>query len=163
NVIGSVAKRLPPARRTGQSFSEERLRVRPPCLPRCFPRRHPLRWFRADRSLKRKRRREWRPFACASGFDAGTRLTVDDNDDLWRLLCAMTLNKVRQQARYHRRQKRDLAQERPIVETGSTADWHPAAPGPTPAEAAEFADQFAQLIAALDDEERQIVELKLQD
>ena len=37
-----------------------------------------------------------------------------------------------------------------------------AAAGPSPAEAAEFADQFQQLMVALDDEEWQHVDLKLQ-
>ena len=39
----------------------------------------------------------------------------------------------------------------------------PAAPGPTPDEAIEFADQFKQLLTSLDAEEQQIVHLKLQE
>ncbi len=40
--------------------------------------------------------------------------------------------------------------------------FEPAASGPTPAEAVAFTDQFQQLMAALDDEEQRLVDLKLQ-
>ena len=88
-----------------------------------------------------------------------------DSDGLWRLLCAITLTKIREQTRYHLRQKRGLDQEvhAAPTEAGDQTDWGLRAPGPTPAEAAEFADQFQQLLATLDEEERRIVELKLQD
>jgi RNA polymerase sigma factor (sigma-70 family) len=36
-------------------------------------------------------------------------------------------------------------------------------PRPTPAEAAEFADQFERLLAGLDEEAWQVVDLKLQE
>jgi len=32
-----------------------------------------------------------------------------DSEELWRLLCAITLTKVREQTRFHMRQKRGLA------------------------------------------------------
>lgn len=89
---------------------------------------------------------------------------LEDRDDLWRLLCTITLNKLRWQTRFHLAAKRSLKQEdgavhgAPIDEEGS-----PEAPGPTPAEAAEFSDQFRQLLSTLDEEEQQLVELKLQD
>lgn len=85
-----------------------------------------------------------------------------DAEELWRLLCAITLNKVREQTRFHLRQKRGLAQE-VHASDDSNASFPAAAAGPTPAEAAEFADQLEQLLASLDPEERQIVDLKLQD
>jgi RNA polymerase sigma-70 factor, ECF subfamily len=88
-----------------------------------------------------------------------------DSEGLWRLLCAITLTKVREQARFHQRKKRDLAQEMPFTMDDSDRDaarFEPAVSGPSPAEAVEFADQFQQLMLALDDEERQLVDLKLQ-
>jgi RNA polymerase sigma factor (sigma-70 family) len=92
---------------------------------------------------------------------------LPDSESLWRLLCAITLTKVREQTRYHLRQKRGLQQEvhAPVQldASGIAAGFDQVAPGPTPAEAAEFEDQFRQLLATLDDEERQIVDLKLQD
>ncbi len=87
-----------------------------------------------------------------------------DAEGLWGLLCAITLTKVREQTRFHLRQKRGLDRE------VHPADDSQAGPRlfqevdhePTPAEAAEFADQFAQLISGLDEEERQLVDYKLQ-
>jgi RNA polymerase sigma factor (sigma-70 family) len=88
-----------------------------------------------------------------------------DSESLWRLLCAITLTKVREQARFHQRRKRDLDQESPLATDSSqntAAGFEPAASGPTAAEADEFADQFQRLMASLDDEERRLVDLKLQ-
>jgi RNA polymerase sigma factor (sigma-70 family) len=92
---------------------------------------------------------------------------LGDSEDLWRLLCAITLTKVREQARYHGRHKRGMDQEvhglptadeeQTGIEAALTADE------PSPAEAVEFADYFEQLLASLDAEERQIVDLVLQD
>jgi RNA polymerase sigma factor (sigma-70 family) len=89
-----------------------------------------------------------------------------DSAALWSLLCAITLTKIRELTRYHLRRKRGLNREAHLAagsEDSGTGNAGPAAPGPSPAEAAEFADQFQQLLASLDAEERQIVELKLQD
>jgi RNA polymerase sigma factor (sigma-70 family) len=83
-----------------------------------------------------------------------------DSEELWRLLCAITLTKVREQARHHGRLKRGMDQE---VHAEAGAGFDQVAPGPTPAEAAEFADQFAQLLASMDEEERQMIDLKLQE
>ena len=87
-----------------------------------------------------------------------------DAEALWQLLCAITLKKVREQTRFHLRQKRGLDREtdrHPASSGGPTFD---AADGaPTPAEAAEFADQFERLLGSLDEEERKVVDLKLQE
>ncbi|HLJ93477.1 MAG TPA: sigma-70 family RNA polymerase sigma factor [Gemmataceae bacterium] len=85
---------------------------------------------------------------------------LSDSEGLWRLLCAITLAKVRELARYHGRQKRGFEQEVPLGK--SDEPFGLVAPGPSPAEAAEFADQFQQLMASLDEEERRFVDLKLQ-
>jgi RNA polymerase sigma factor (sigma-70 family) len=89
-----------------------------------------------------------------------------DSEDLWRLLCAITLTKVREQARFHLRQRRGLDREEQALPTSSddsVPGFHPIAPGPSPAEAVAFADQFQHVLAALDEEERQVVDLKLQE
>jgi RNA polymerase sigma factor (sigma-70 family) len=87
-----------------------------------------------------------------------------DSESLWRLLCAITLTKVREQSRFHLRKRRDIGQE---TSPDSSTQIKPASeavdPGPTPAEAAEFVDQFQSLIGSLEEEERQIVDLKLQE
>jgi len=91
---------------------------------------------------------------------------LQEEGSLWRLLCAITLTKIREKERFHRRQKRGLDREQPL---DPASDRSPAAlppPGkvvPSPAEAAEFAEQLAILLADLDDEQRAVAELKLQD
>src|SRR5262245_17674967 len=92
---------------------------------------------------------------------AGGEFHLADSNGLWRLLCAITLTKVREQARFHLRRRRDLGQEVSLDAVAGAA--HPAVAGPSPAEAAEFADQFRQLVSSLDAEEQQIVDLKLQE
>lgn len=96
----------------------------------------------------------------------GGEFQLEDSEGLWRLLCAITLTKIREQTRYHMRQKRGLDQEVNLAAPSgqdSAPSFDVAATGPTPAEATEFADQFQQLLASLDEEERQIVDLKLQE
>lgn len=96
----------------------------------------------------------------------GGEFHLSDSEGLWRLLCAITLTKVREQARFHLRRKRGLNQEVDPIPAGSQASpsvWHPADRGPTPQESAEFTDQLSQLLGSMDEEERQVVDLKLQD
>ena len=90
---------------------------------------------------------------------------LEDSEALWRLLCAITLTKVREQSRFHQRRKRGLDQEQPLaaVDDSAAGAAPPADPRPTPAETAEFADFFEQVMAGLDEEERQVVDLKLQE
>ena len=96
---------------------------------------------------------------------AAGQFQLADFESLWQLLCAITLTKVREQARFQLRQKRGLTrEEEPAVrDDQNTAGLQPVAAAPTPAEAAEFADQFEQLFASLDAEEQQVLLLKLQD
>ncbi len=85
-----------------------------------------------------------------------------DHDSLWRLLCAITVAKVREKARYHGRQKRSFEQERPL--DGSRVGAAPVeASEPTPAEAAEFADELQRLLADMDEEEREVVLLRIEE
>jgi RNA polymerase sigma factor (sigma-70 family) len=95
----------------------------------------------------------------------GGEFHLPDSEALWRVLCAITLTKVREQARFHGRQKRGMNKEVPLParDTTSSPAWDPIDPDPTPAEAAAFTEQFEHLLAGLDDEERQVVDLKLQD
>ena len=92
-----------------------------------------------------------------------------DPDGLWRLLCAITLTKVREQARFHLREKRNVNAEVRAASEGEDDAGGPRAPEPvaqglSPDEAALFSEQLERVFAALGDgEERQIVELRLQD
>jgi RNA polymerase sigma factor (sigma-70 family) len=96
----------------------------------------------------------------------GGEFRLPDSESLWQLLCAITLTKVREQARFHLRQKRDVGQE--VGGLGASGDEstvtrEPAAGGQDPGEAVAFADQFERLLGSLDPEERQLVDLKLQE
>ncbi len=96
----------------------------------------------------------------------GGEFQLADGDALWRLLCAIALTKAREQTRFHLRKKRGMDRETSLVrrpDDSSAPGIDAAAHGPTPAEAAEFADFFRQALAGLDDEERQVAELKLQE
>jgi RNA polymerase sigma factor (sigma-70 family) len=89
-----------------------------------------------------------------------------DAENLWALLCAITLTKVREQARFHLRQKRGLDREQQLdsdPQASGASRFEPIAPGPSPDEAAEFADQLQHVLASLDEEERQVVDLRLQE
>ncbi len=88
-----------------------------------------------------------------------------DGRRLWSLLCAITLTKVREKARYHLRGKRSVQRETappPEVDEGLPGRFEAVDREPSPADAAEFTDQFQQLLDALEPEQRQVVELKLQ-
>jgi RNA polymerase sigma factor (sigma-70 family) len=84
---------------------------------------------------------------------------------LWKILCFLTLTKVREQARFHRRRKRSVEQEHRLGATTDSADVALGVldPAAEPAEAAAVADEMEALLARLDEEERQVVALKLQD
>ena len=90
---------------------------------------------------------------------------LEDSEALWRLLCAITLTKAREQSRFHQRRKRGIDREQPLAAADdSTAGvTAPADPRPSPDEAVAFDDFFEQVMAGLDDEERQVVDLKLQE
>jgi len=87
---------------------------------------------------------------------------LEDAEALWRLLCAITVTKVKEQARFHTRKKRSLDREVPATDSQGAAIPIPAA-GPAPEAEVEFADSFQNLLESLNEEERAIVDLKLQD
>ncbi|MCR9198546.1 MAG: sigma-70 family RNA polymerase sigma factor [Planctomycetaceae bacterium] len=80
---------------------------------------------------------------------------VPDRDSLWRLLCAITLNKVRMQARFHSAQRRGRMESTPL-EAGDARQT-----GVTAEQAVEFADEFAKLLESLPEAEGRIIRLKL--
>jgi len=87
------------------------------------------------------------------------------SEQLWRLLCAITLTKTREQTRFHLRGKRGLERERePIASSDESQLVHPEALDrePTPAEAAEFAELLGRLLSVLSAEEQQALQLKLE-
>ncbi|MDA1049491.1 MAG: sigma-70 family RNA polymerase sigma factor [Planctomycetota bacterium] len=95
----------------------------------------------------------------------GGEFQLPDSESLWRLMCAITVTKVRWHARFHLRKKRGIDRERHFESQGGDslpAVREVAGDDPTPEEAAEFADQFEHLMAGLDEEEQQLVQLKLE-
>jgi RNA polymerase sigma-70 factor (ECF subfamily) len=84
-------------------------------------------------------------------------------DSLWGLLTLITVRKCAERAAYYRAQCRDAAREVPAP----AAEEGPALPElfgrePTPLEAAELSETVDQLFAALDEDERPVLELSLQ-
>ena len=88
---------------------------------------------------------------------------LEDSEGLWRLLTVITLAKVREQTRFHLRQRRSLKGE---AHLDSSVDgrpaFSPAGDDLPPEAAAEFSEQFQLLLGSLSEEEQQVVDLKLQ-
>lgn len=80
---------------------------------------------------------------------------VPDRDSLWRLLCAITLNKVKMQARFH------SAQRRGRLESASLEQHDAVQSGVSVEQAVEFADEFDRLLHSLGEAEGRVIRLKL--
>lgn len=89
----------------------------------------------------------------------------EDNQRLWNLMCAITLTKLREKARFHTRQSRSVKREQSVADAGEAASTRSeiASSQPTPADNVEFADAFEALLSSLDEAEQKLVDLKLQD
>ena len=78
-----------------------------------------------------------------------------DRDDLWKLLVTVTLNKARNAAKWHQRDRRDVHRQvaLPAVDGGhDEGTWLPfVAAGPTPDEAVALAEALEQRIRSLGD------------
>lgn len=90
------------------------------------------------------------------------RYVFERNGDLWRLLVAITLHKVRGQIEHHKAGKRDVRLER-----GDGGAWFGLPPDalaqdPSPAEAAALADELEQVMRRLEPAQRKMFELRLQ-
>lgn len=85
---------------------------------------------------------------------------LDDAEQLWRLLCAIALTKVREQARFHGRHRRAIGVE---VHAEPESAMPLADGGPAPDEAIRLTDAFDGLLEALEPESRTMVLLKIDD
>ena len=83
---------------------------------------------------------------------------------LWKLLLTITLNKARQQGRFHRAQKRDVGRDQSTAGSASGISIEDLAHNnsPSPADAAIFIEEVTAFLSSLRPEDRQIVELRLQ-
>ena len=97
--------------------------------------------------------------ACRTFFEHARQDEYDlpDSAALWRLLCAITVNKVRMKVRYHSTRKRDLG-----AEAHGDALPEPVANAPSAQEELEFSEHFAHLVGQFDEEEQQVIDFKLQ-
>lgn len=90
-----------------------------------------------------------------------------DSEKLWSLLCAITLTKVREQVRFHRREKRDVNRETSGQASSSEEDRDEArlfvGRELSPEVATALAEQFASLLESLDEEEREVISMKIDD
>jgi RNA polymerase sigma-70 factor (ECF subfamily) len=83
-------------------------------------------------------------------------LDAADWDSLWGLLVVITLRKCAERVAYHRAARRDVARE------AVPGRAEPVGREPTPGEAAVLTETVEQLFAAMDEDERPVLELSLQ-
>ena len=102
--------------------------------------------------------------ACRTFFrraEAG-QFKLDESESLWRLMCAIVVNKARMKIRFHLQEKRGVNHEEEQSNEDRPVDIG-VSESPTPDAIAEFNDQFEFIMNALDEEEKQIIQLKLED
>lgn len=92
------------------------------------------------------------------------RFDFERDGDLWRLLVAVALNKLRMSVRRYSTQKRSADREEnvPSIDALCTEHVEVFAREPTPVEAVALADEVETLMSRLTDKERQILEMRLQ-
>ena len=92
------------------------------------------------------------------------RYVVEHSGDLWRLLVAITLHKLRRQLQVHTAAKRSVHREEALPAEAPAGPADPAllAREPTPEEAASLVATLEELLRPLQPGQRQVVELKLQ-
>jgi RNA polymerase sigma-70 factor (ECF subfamily) len=85
-------------------------------------------------------------------------------ENLWSLLTSITLHKCGKQLKYFHALRRDVRQEvgAPPVEA-SDPGWELLAQDPSPLEVTQLLETVEQLLRGLDERDRQIVELRLQE
>lgn len=89
---------------------------------------------------------------------------VREEEDLWRLLAAITLHKVLRRAKYHRAKKRNVSSEESgVLWSALRAVGHEAyAREPTPEEAITLKEQVEEVMRRLSKLQRRVIELRLQ-
>jgi RNA polymerase sigma-70 factor (ECF subfamily) len=92
------------------------------------------------------------------------KLEVQDWQNLWGLLTVITLRKCCDRVEYHRAQRRNVHREASAQPdaAGTEPWWEAVSREPTPEEATMLAEIVEQLLRALPESERPILELSLQ-
>ncbi len=89
---------------------------------------------------------------------------LDQDGSLWRLLAAITLNKVRQKVEFHSAGKRLVDRERSRDAAAAGTIQHEVIDRePSPAEALSVLEEIEHLVAGLNPTQQRIVMLRLQD
>lgn len=89
---------------------------------------------------------------------------LGNGEELWKLLLTITLNKVRKQGKFHRAKKRDVSVEQ---SAGASSLAVPAAElarstEPSQEDAAILVEEVVALLGTLRDDDRAMIELRLQ-
>lgn len=104
----------------------------------------------------------YRSFFRKAGDD---QYTLSKSGDLWKLLAAITINKLRGQVEFHTAQKRGVYAEESLATTRSTMGIGPQAIAsePTPEDAAAVVEELETVMADLTPIQRTVLELALQN
>lgn len=96
---------------------------------------------------------------------AGENYALNKQGDLWRLLAAITINKVRGQVEFHTAKKRGVYLEESMLADQSMISVPPEiiSEEPKPDDAAVMVEELSELLASLDDTQRSIIELSMQN
>jgi RNA polymerase sigma-70 factor (ECF subfamily) len=88
----------------------------------------------------------------------------DEQDDIWRLLVTITLNKLRQKAEYHSAGKRAIGREQSLTPVAADQSWKnmdAVARSPAPDEQMLLLEDIDHLTEGLDEHQKRMVELRL--
>ena len=88
---------------------------------------------------------------------------LGNGKELWKLLLTITLNKVRKQGKFHHATKRSVVNDESRAASGAAPVENLAqSQEPCPQDAAMLVDQVSALLNSVRDDERPIIELRLQ-
>ena len=87
---------------------------------------------------------------------------LEEPDDICKLLARITAHKTFRQIAFHRRAKRDAGQETAQGDDAQDLLMKLMMAEPSPEEAIAFLDQLQHFLAKLEDEERRILELRME-
>jgi RNA polymerase sigma-70 factor (ECF subfamily) len=90
------------------------------------------------------------------------KFTLNDQDDLFRLLVRITVHKTLRQVAHHKAAKRDPGQELGQGDAANEQLLQLLTTEPTPDEAVMFIDQLEHFMGQLSQTDRQILELRMQ-
>jgi len=96
---------------------------------------------------------------------AGNHYALEKQGDLWRLLAAITINKLRGQVEFHTAKKRGVYAEESMLADQSMIRVSPEiiSEEPKPDDAAVMVEELSDVLGQLDETQRSIIELSMQN